>query len=84
MATKPGNVVTYYKKLQSIKSLILWTRGHVRLLDKLKISYLHYHNTYDHTNLGGWLHAMNNLPPYSHMTFRSLGLVILISLNLSV
>lgn len=82
MAGKPGKVVTYYKKLQSIKSLILWTRGHVWLPDELKIFYLHYHNTYDHTNLGGWLHTMKNFPPYSHMTFRSLGLVILISLNL--
>ena len=43
MAMKLDKVVTYYKKLQPIKShnlLKTWSR------DKLKTVYLHYHSTY--------------------------------------
>ena len=33
MATRHGKVVTYYKKLKSIKLHTLWTRGYVRSCD---------------------------------------------------
>ena len=56
ITTKLGRMLTYYKKLQSIKShslLKTWSReSH----DKLKSFYLHYHNTYGYqTWEGGYI-----------------------------
>ena len=55
------------RNFDSLSHISLWTCGHVRWCDKLKIFYFHYHSAYDYQYL-------------SHMTLWWCGVVILISL----
>ena len=66
----PLNLARWWLTTKSFNPLsrkILWTCGHVKLRDKLKTFYLHYHNTFGHqTWQGGYLqgeasfHKSNN------------------------
>ena len=62
--------MTYYKKIQTIKSQILWTRGHQRSRDKLKHAIS--------TTTIPMVTKPGRLVIQSHMTLWSSGLVMLI------
>ena len=51
--------------------MTLWSRGFVKLRDKLKSLYLHYHSAYDNQT---WQKG-NSIELQSHMTLRLRGLV---------
>ena len=48
VTTKLGRVRIYSKKVLSIKSQGLWSRGLVKQREKLDPLYLYYHNAFNH------------------------------------
>ena len=80
MVTKLDKVVTYFKKLQPIKShnqLNTWSRDVTWLIINILSPLPEYLWA---PNLAGWLHTMRSFLPWSYVTLWRRGQVILISL----
>ena len=80
MSTKLRRVVTYSRNLPLINHLTLWIHRRMKLRNKLKILYLHYHNAYSNQTWKGdyiqWeaCFLMFNLISYVSTTTRRMAI----------